>query len=149
MQSDTCNRCSGPSRCWKQDSPVEVDRNMFVKNLRNASKGSSPGPGGCTYEHLRVLMDDAGTFDLSVLRGRLQSGAGPSASGSLCSYGTGASLTTLAKVDGGVRGIATGCSLRVAYAHHSNTLCRRGLQTIQPPFSAFVGLGPRAESCDA
>ena len=31
---------------------------------KTAPKGVSPGPGGCTYEHLRVLLDEVATFDL-------------------------------------------------------------------------------------
>ena len=66
---------------FQPDRPLEVDRTMFVKSLKkNASRGSSLGPGGCTHEHLRVC----GHFRPG-LRGRLQSGAGQSASGSRCS----------------------------------------------------------------
>ena len=32
--------------------------------LKTAPGGSSPGPGGCTYEHLKVLMDDQDTLEL-------------------------------------------------------------------------------------
>ena len=35
-----------------------------MKSLKTAPKGSSPGPGGCTYEHLRVLLDEVGTLVL-------------------------------------------------------------------------------------
>ena len=47
----------------RQVLEFQVDRNMFV-NSKMGRRGSSPGPGRCTYEHLRGLLDDAGTFDL-------------------------------------------------------------------------------------
>ena len=86
-----------------------MDRNTFVKSLKSAPKGSSPGPGGCTYKHLRVLMDDAGIFDLffeavsSLAQARVPAEVGAVLMGDR--------LTALAKPDG-VRGIATGCLLR-------------------------------------
>ena len=39
-----------------------LDRDIFAECLRTAPKGSSPGPGGLTYEHLRVLLDDPVAF---------------------------------------------------------------------------------------
>ena len=27
---------------------------LFLTSLKSAARGSSPGPGGCTYEHLKV-----------------------------------------------------------------------------------------------
>ena len=49
---------------WEPESPVQIDRKIFMKSLKTAPKGSSPGPGGYTYEHLRVLLDEVATFDL-------------------------------------------------------------------------------------
>ena len=48
---------------YQPDVPLQVDRN-FIKSLKSAPKGASPGPGGCTYEHLRVLLDEVGILDL-------------------------------------------------------------------------------------
>ena len=45
-------------------TPLVVDRKMFLKSLKSAPRGASPGPGGCTYEHLRILLDDLDTFEL-------------------------------------------------------------------------------------
>ena len=49
---------------FEPDVPVEVDRKAFLKRLKSAPKGSSPGPGGSTYEHLRILVDDVDTMEL-------------------------------------------------------------------------------------
>ena len=46
------------------ESPVKLDRQKFLKSLKSAPRGSSPGLGGCTYEHLRILLDDAVTTEL-------------------------------------------------------------------------------------
>ena len=48
---------------WEPETPVQIDRKMFMKSLKTAPKGSSPGPGGCTYEHLRVLLEEVATVE--------------------------------------------------------------------------------------
>ena len=45
-------------------SPVVVDRKVFVHSLKSVPRGSSPGPGGCTFEHLRCLLDETETTEL-------------------------------------------------------------------------------------
>ena len=35
-----------------------------MRSFKSAPKGSSPGPGGCTSEHLWALLDDVDTFKL-------------------------------------------------------------------------------------
>ena len=42
---------------FQPEIPVQLDRAMFLTSLKSAPRGSSPGPGGCTYEHLKVLLD--------------------------------------------------------------------------------------------
>ena len=39
-------------------SPVTLDMTTFLMSVKSAPQGSSPGPGRCTYEHLKVLLDD-------------------------------------------------------------------------------------------
>ena len=46
------------------DVPLQLDRNISIKSLKSAPKGASPGPGGCTCEHLLVLLDEVGILDL-------------------------------------------------------------------------------------
>ena len=44
-------------REFRPDSPVEFDREKFLQSLKTAPQGSSPRPGGCTYEQLKIMMD--------------------------------------------------------------------------------------------
>ena len=81
-----------------------------MKSLKSSPRGSSPGPGGCTYEHLKVLMDDVDTFGL--LYEAVTSLAQARVPASISKALTMARLTAVTKKDGGVRGIATDCSLR-------------------------------------
>ena len=37
--------------------PVELNRKTFFDSMRSAPRGSSAGPGGCTYEHLKLMLD--------------------------------------------------------------------------------------------
>ena len=92
------------------ERPVILDRPTFLTSLKSAPRGSSPGPGGCTYEHLKILLDDSDTTEL--LFGACSSLAQATVPEEVASVLMGARLTALTKPDGGVRGIATGCSLR-------------------------------------
>ena len=89
------------------DSPPEVDRKIFLKSLKSTPQGASPG---CTYEHLRVVLDDPDTWDL--LFEAVTSLAQTSVPEEIAVALMGARLTALAKSDGAVRGIATGSSLK-------------------------------------
>ena len=51
---------------FEPDVPVQVDRKAFLKCLKSAPKGSSHGPGQCTYEHLRILVDDVDTMEILI-----------------------------------------------------------------------------------
>ena len=44
-----------PEEVLNCTQPVKLDRQKFFESLKNAPRASSPGPGGCTYEHLRTL----------------------------------------------------------------------------------------------
>ena len=90
--------------------PVVLNRSLFMDSLRTAPRGSSPGPGGCTYEHLKPALDDDGLFDL--LLEAANSIAQANAPEEVLTALMSARLTALSKKDGGVRGIASGCSLR-------------------------------------
>ena len=92
------------------ERPVQLDRKAFLTSLRSAARGSSPGPGGCTYEHLKVLLDEVDTTELlfEVCCTVAQARVPPEVARALM----GARLVALTKPDGGVRGIATGSSLR-------------------------------------
>ena len=95
--------------------------------------GSSLGPGGgCTYEPIKVLLDDRDTFDLlfGALSNFAQGATPPEVSGVL----TSARLTAIAKPDGGVRGIATGTTIRRVVAR---TLAKQFIKTFEEECSPF------------
>ena len=50
-------------RAFTPETPLVVNKEILLKSLKSSPRGSSPGPGGCTYEHLKVLMDDADSFN--------------------------------------------------------------------------------------
>ena len=91
---------------FEPDVPVQVDRKAFLKCLKSAPKGSSLGPGGCTNEHLRILVDDVDPMELlfEAVTSLAQARVPQTISRALMS----ARLTALKKADGGVRGSATG-----------------------------------------
>ena len=57
-----------PRMCWEfePEEPITLDRKILLASLKSSPRGSSPGPGGCTYEHLQVLLEDSNTFDLLI-----------------------------------------------------------------------------------
>ena len=97
-------------RGFVPESLLALDRDAFMKSLKTSPRGSSPGPGGCTYEHLKVLLDETDIFEL--LFDAVTSLAQARVPASISKALTSARLTAVTKKDGGVRGIATGCSLR-------------------------------------
>ena len=97
-------------RAFALDTPLALSKKILLKSLKSSPRGSSPGPGGRTYEHLKVLMDDVDTFNL--LHEAVTSLAQARVPASISKVLTMARLTALTKKDGGVRGIATGCSMR-------------------------------------
>ena len=100
----------GHVRALVLETPLVVSKEILLKSLKSSPRGSSPGPGGCTYEHLKVLMDDVDTFEL--LCEAVTSLAQARVPASMSKALTMARLTAFTKKDGGVRRIATGCSLR-------------------------------------
>ena len=109
-----------------------LDRDAFLRSLKTAPRGSSPGPGGCTYEHLKVLMDDQDTLEL--LFEAATSLAQAKVPASVAVALTTARLTALSKRDGGVRGIATGCSFRRLVAR---TLAKQFAEDFEQECSPF------------
>ena len=82
------------------DVRVTLDRKLLLQSLRTAPRGSSPGPGGFTYEHARVLLE--------ALNSLARAAVPVEVLGALMH----ARLTALSKPDGGVHGIAIGTTLR-------------------------------------
>ena len=87
-----------------------LDRDKLRECLCRAPRGSSPGPGGCTYEHLKVCLDDQECFEL--LANLVEDFARGHIPKELASAYTSARMTAIRKACNGVRGIATGTSLR-------------------------------------
>ena len=89
---------SGPAEVqeFQPEVPVSLDKKIFLQSLQSARRGSFPGPGD-----VFDLVFEAAS---SVAQGRVPADI----QGPLMS----ARLTALSKDDGGVRGIATGCTFR-------------------------------------
>ena len=83
---------------------------MKVYSTVSAPRGASPGPGGCAYEHLKLLLEDIDTVEL--LLEAVTSLARASFPVDVTKALMSARLTALTKPDGGISGIATGCALR-------------------------------------
>ena len=97
-------------RSFCPTDPVDLDRKVFLEGLRSAPKGSSPGPGGGTYEHLKVMLDEED--DVELLFEAAASFAKAELPTAVAEALMLARLTALRKESGGVRGIATGTSMR-------------------------------------
>ena len=52
------------------ERPVDLDRKTFFDSLRSAPRGSSAGPGGCTCEHLKLMLDDTVVGNVQSARTR-------------------------------------------------------------------------------
>ena len=91
---------------WEPETPVQIDRKMFMKSLKTAPKVPRQGQESahtniCEYFWMKLPLWNCFWKQLPVWptpRSRRRSRK--------------ARLTALSKPDGGVRGIATGCSLR-------------------------------------
>ena len=91
-------------------SLLQVDSKTFAKRLREAPSGCSSGPGGCTNEMFRVCSDDHELFQLLFSASEdFARGTVPPTMGRVLMVAT---MTTLQKPDGEVRGIATGMAFR-------------------------------------
>ena len=86
-----------------------LDATVFSKCLASAPVGSAPGPGGCTNEMLKVCLDDAEVMQHLFLAAQDMARAQIPHSARTFMFAT---MTALRKEDGGVRGIASGTSLR-------------------------------------
>ena len=114
------------------DRPVRLDRTLFLESLKSAPRGSSPGPGGCTYEHLKVLLDETDTAELMFAAcSRLAQAKVPD---QVATALMGARLVAVTKPDGGVRGIATGCAFRCLVAR---TLAKQFVKVFEVECSSF------------
>ena len=95
---------------FEPDTPIGLNKKIFLNSLRSAPRGASPGPGGCTYEHLKSFVEEVDLMEL--LFAAATSLAQAQVPLVISQALMGASLTALSKTDGGVRGTETGTTLR-------------------------------------
>ena len=113
-------------------NPLQFQRHVFVDCLKSAPSGSAPGPGGCTYELLRVCLDDHEILDLLCSAAEDFARAQPPHD--VMRTFMLANMTALQKKDGGVRGIATGTSFRRLV---SKTLARQFMTAVEETCDPF------------
>ena len=113
-------------------TPVVLDPVAFSQCLSSAPSGSSPGPGGCTYEMLKVCVDDRETLHL-LLRAA-EDLARAKAPETVTRAFTMSTMTALQKKDGGVRGIATGTSFRRLVARTLARQFGKEVEAVCAPF---------------
>ena len=111
---------------------VNLDNTIFSKCLSSAPSGSAPGPGGCTYEMLKVCLGDAEATHL--LFRAAEDLARAEAPEPITRAFMSATMTALSKPDGGVRGIATGTSFRRLVA---KTLARQFMKVVESTCAPF------------
>ena len=58
--------CPPGSLVWNVKVLWSLDRSTFINSLRSSSRESSAGPGGCTYEHLKLLLDERDATEFLV-----------------------------------------------------------------------------------
>ena len=120
-------------------SLLQCQRHVFVDCLKSAPSGSAPGPGGCTYEVLRVCLDDHETLDLLCSAAEDFARAQPPHD--VMRTFMLANITALQKKDGGVRGIATGTSFKRLV---SKTLARQFMTVVEETCAPFQFAAIRA-----
>ena len=112
--------------------PVTLNARVFAASLRGAPNGSSPGPGGCSYEMLKVCFDDGEL--LQLLTAAAEDFARASVPQEIFRAFQKAHMTALAKKDGGVRGIATGTSFRRLVAKSMARHFAKEVESVCAPF---------------
>ena len=110
----------------------QLDHITSINSLRSSPCGSSAGPGGCTYDHLKLLQDESDATEFLVATcNLLAQGKVPA---EIRAALMGARLTALLKPNGGVRGIATGCTVRRLVAR---TLAKQFMKAFEAECALF------------
>ena len=90
--------------------PIWLDVDFLREALRSARRGAAADLSGTRYEHLRVLLEDETLWgDFCSLACAFARADIPTDVVDVVAIGR---MTALAKPDGGVRGIGTGCAFR-------------------------------------
>ena len=114
------------------ENPVTLNARVFATSLRGASNGSSPGLGGCSYEMLKVCLDDGELLQLLIAAA--EDFARASVPQEIFRAFQKAHVIALAKKDGGVRGIATGTSFRRLVAKSFARQFAKDVESVCSPF---------------
>ena len=89
---------------------IELEADRLTRALRTAGRGSAQDLAGMRYEHLRVLLEDDGLWEL--FRGMAQDFARAKVPEDVMQALRLGRMTALRKKEGGVRGIVAGSILR-------------------------------------
>ena len=100
--------------------------------FRSALSGSAPGLGGCSYQMLKICLDDAEI--LQLLREAAEDFARAAVPQCIFHVFCEATLTALMKRDVGIRGIATSTSFRRLV---SKSLARQFMKDVEDVCSPF------------
>ena len=114
------------------ENPVTLNARVFATSLRGASNGSSPGPGGCSFEMPKVCLDDGELHQLLIAAA--EDFARASIPQEIFWAFQKAHVIALAKKDGGVRGIATGTSFRRLVAKSLARQFAKYVESVCAPF---------------
>ena len=129
---DASKRLAPRGHRTRPERRVVLDRKTFFDSLRSAPRGSSAGPGVCTFEHLKLMLDVIDTQELLLATCSLPAqGRVPDVIGTAL---MGARLISLSKPNGGVRGIATGCTVRRFVAR---TLAKQFMKVFEAECAPF------------
>ena len=110
----------------------QIGQNSFSGELEECTARVISGSRGCTYEHWKVLLDETDTAELMFAAcSRLAQAKVPD---QVATALMGARLVAVAKPDGGVRGIATGCTFRRLVAR---TLAKQFVKVFEAECSPF------------
>ena len=125
-------------------APVELSPAKLIANARRARKGATPGPSGCTSEHLRVLLDDEEcTQLLTTAASKLARAEVPEAVVPAVRLGR---MVALTKPSGGVRALVMGDAFRRLVARTLAQQLHEEFQSACAPFQCALSTKAGAEA---
>ena len=117
---------------FEPEELVQLDEDLFAKNIRIARRGAAPGPSGMTSEHLFPLLESDGTLSsVCQVAGFLARAEVPASILSALRLGR---MTALRKPSGGVRGIVVSDVFRRLVARTLAQQFAKKAETATAPF---------------
>ena len=114
------------------DEDVQLDDNLFAKNIRITRRGAAPGPSGMTSEHLFPLLESDRTLgSLCKVAGFFAKAQVPQTILSASRLGR---MTALRKPSGGMRGIVVGDVFRRLVARTLAQQFAKRVESATAPF---------------